>query len=176
MAPCVSMPSGQVFFTFYLCASLCVFFFFFPIRNFFKCLGYVVPRTSCTFTVFFPSLIWVSVFWDKLRNSSVSISLCLRAERERRGRAKETHWPLESVSEIYVTSLSLSPPLPFFPSFFLPLLYRPLLLFFFSVTELFPCLAPLYRSLSGSTLRPRGQNYNTGRDGRAARKERPPQS
>ncbi|KAK7125754.1 hypothetical protein R3I93_021199 [Phoxinus phoxinus] len=36
--------------------------------------------------------------------------------------------------------------------------------------ELFPCLAPLYRSLSGSTLRPRGQNYNTGQDGQAARR------
>lgn len=53
--------------------------------------------------------------------------------------------------------LSLSLSLPFF------LRSRPLLLFSFSVTELFPCLAPLYRSLSGSTLKPRGQNYNTGR-------------
>ncbi|XP_067289312.1 uncharacterized protein [Pseudorasbora parva] len=71
------------------------------------------------------------------------------------------HWRDEKKRE---AGTCIPPEIPMmFACFHLPACQRYFFLHDVDVLELFPCLAPLYRKPFRSTLRPRGQNYNTGR-------------
>ncbi len=76
---------------------------------FFKCLGYVVPRTSCTLQFFFLAYLSLSFGITEL-----GLYLPLSASRERRSGVKETHWPFR-VGKWNLCDLSLfrSPSLSF---------------------------------------------------------------
>ncbi len=102
----LSMPSGQAFFSSRVRLSLCVFFF--P-QSFFKCLGYVVPRTSFTLQFFFLAYLSLSFGITEL-----GLYLPLSASGERRNGVKETHWPF-GVGKWNLCDLSLfrSPSLSF---------------------------------------------------------------
>ncbi len=117
---CGWLPVEHAFrtsFFFFSCASLSVCVFF-P-QSFFKCLGYVVPRTSFTLQFFFLAYLSLSFGITEL-----GLYLPLSASGERRNGVKETHWPF-GVGKWNLCDFRS-------PS-------RLLL----SVTELFPCLAPL---------------------------------